>query len=151
MKHVYVRFMNTWNTRVYVFKTELNNLIPGGVYNIVADGRTTYDNPVQIVDIQSNGHTPKGIEFREITSATIVEAPPKPPSNIHKLHINKEKGAVCIVWKDGTKTIVRCQEGDEFDFEKGIALCYMKKAFDNRGCYNDVFKMVRQQMESEDE
>jgi len=24
--------------------------------------------------------------------------------------------------------------------EKGIALCFMKKFFDNRGCYNNAFR-----------
>lgn len=32
-----------------------------------------------------------------------------------------------ILWDDGTKTIARVSEGDEFDPEKGVAVCFMKK------------------------
>lgn len=30
--------------------------------------------------------------------------------------------ATIVFWKDGTKTIVKCQEGAEFDPEKGLAM-----------------------------
>lgn len=48
--------------------------------------------------------------------------------------------ATIVFWSDGTKTIVKCQEGDTFDQEKGLALCFMKKIYGNTGCFNDVFK-----------
>ena len=35
--------------------------------------------------------------------------------------------ATIIIWKDGSKTVVKCMEGDEFDPEKGFAMCYLKK------------------------
>ena len=47
-----------------------------------------------------------------------------------------------ILWKDGTKTIVTCQEGDEFDKEKGLALCIIKYIFGNIGYYNEIFKRL---------
>lgn len=39
--------------------------------------------------------------------------------------------ATIIIWDDGTKTIVKKQKGDRYDKEKGLALCYMKKALGN--------------------
>lgn len=45
-----------------------------------------------------------------------------------------------VLWKDGTKTIVRCQEGDTYSAETGLALCFAKKALGNKGNFNDVFK-----------
>ena len=36
-----------------------------------------------------------------------------------------------VLWTDGTKTIVKKQKGDRYDKEKGLALCYMKKALGN--------------------
>lgn len=48
--------------------------------------------------------------------------------------------ATIVFWKDGTKTVVKCQYGETFDEEKGIALCFMKKYFDNKGYFNDIFK-----------
>lgn len=32
-----------------------------------------------------------------------------------------------IFWNDGTKTVVKCQEGDTFDPEKGFALAITKR------------------------
>lgn len=32
-----------------------------------------------------------------------------------------------VLWDDGTKTIARVFEGEEFDPEKGVAVCFMKK------------------------
>lgn len=42
-----------------------------------------------------------------------------------------------VLWKDGTKTIVRCQDGETFDPEKGLGMAFMKKAFGNKGNYFD--------------
>lgn len=39
--------------------------------------------------------------------------------------------ATIVLWADGTKTVVKCQEGDAYDPEKGLALCYMKKYLGN--------------------
>ena len=48
--------------------------------------------------------------------------------------------ATIVKWDDGTKTVVKCQNGDVYDAEKGIALCFMKKMFDNKSSYNEVIK-----------
>lgn len=48
-----------------------------------------------------------------------------------------------VKWKDGDKTIVRCQEDENFDKEKGIAMCIVKKLFgtnDTKSNFNDIFK-----------
>jgi hypothetical protein len=33
-----------------------------------------------------------------------------------------------ILWKDGTKTIAKASDGEMFDPEKGVAICFMKRA-----------------------
>ena len=48
--------------------------------------------------------------------------------------------ATIILWDDGTKTVVKCSEDDEYSKETGIALCFMKKYLGNHGSYNKVFK-----------
>ena len=48
--------------------------------------------------------------------------------------------ATIVYWTDKTKTVVKCQDGEPFDKEKGIALCYMKKMHDNKSNFNNVFK-----------
>ena len=48
--------------------------------------------------------------------------------------------ATVVLWKDGTKTVVKCSEGDEYDPEKGLLLCIAKKAYGNNGRFNDVLR-----------
>lgn len=45
-----------------------------------------------------------------------------------------------VIWDDGTKTIVRCQPGDTYSKETGLALCIAKKYLGNKGNFNEVFK-----------
>ena len=37
--------------------------------------------------------------------------------------------ATIVFWNDGTKTVVKCMEDEEFDEEKGIAMAFMKKLY----------------------
>lgn len=45
--------------------------------------------------------------------------------------------ATIVYWQDGTKTVVKCSEEDEFSEEMGFVLCFMKKMFGNNGSYNN--------------
>jgi len=140
MKIIKVKFTNSYSNKVYYYQTQFD-LIKGGVYDIVADNRTRYDNSITVIeDNVSPKELPAGVYIREITSAKIVGAPPKPTGGVENIYLNEDKGVVVIKWVDGTKTKVKCQDNEPFDAEKGIALCFMKRAFHNRGCYNDVFK-----------
>ena len=53
---------------------------------------------------------------------------------------NREKGVFTVKWTDGTVTMVTCQPGDEWDDEKALAMCFMKKALGNKGVFNDVMR-----------
>lgn len=49
--------------------------------------------------------------------------------------------ATIVLWKDGfPKTVVKRQEGDTYDREKGLAMCIAKRCNYNKGSYCDVFK-----------
>lgn len=48
--------------------------------------------------------------------------------------------ATIVLWADGTKTVVKTQEGDEYDPEKGLAMAISKKALGNKHEYYNVFK-----------
>lgn len=48
--------------------------------------------------------------------------------------------ATIVMWSDGTKTVVKCQEGEGYDPEKGMAMAISKKALGNKGNYCEVFK-----------
>ena len=73
-----------------------------------------------------------------------TEAPMKPKKSainfpdIKKVHFNDP--VTVVLWTDGTKTIVRCQDGDIYDPEKGLAMAIAKKALGNNGNYCDIFK-----------
>lgn len=51
--------------------------------------------------------------------------------------------ATIIIWRDGSKTVVKCQNGEPYDLEKGIAMCYMKKVNGNKPKYYDIFKTAK--------
>ena len=53
--------------------------------------------------------------------------------------------ATIVYWKDGTKTVVKCQEGDNFDSEKGFAMAFLKKCWGNKGNFNDkLIKIMKE-------
>lgn len=68
------------------------------------------------------------------------ESKPKPEDPIEHVAFNVGLERTIVKWKDGTVTMVHCAALDDLDFEKAIALCFMKKAYDNRGCYNDFLR-----------
>ena len=60
------------------------------------------------------------------------------PENCIKQVIINEP-ALIVLWTDGTKTVVKCQN-EEFDPEKGLAMAIAKKALGNTGRYYEVFR-----------
>lgn len=86
--------------------------------------------------INKNNSTTK---FDSATS--IPKAVPKPTNYLPEIKNVKFNGpATIIFWADGTKTVVKCQDGDDYSEEVGLAMCIVKKAFGNASKYNDIFK-----------
>lgn len=126
--------------KIYRYNTKLN-LGLDGVYDIITDGANGsrgYDSYVTVVYIEPNTET--GLRF--ITEARLIKGPRRPEKPYKQVVVNKSKRTICVVWKDGTHTVMKCHPEDEWDEEKGIAMCFMKKMFDNRGCYYDTFKDI---------
>lgn len=48
--------------------------------------------------------------------------------------------ATIVFWEDRTKTVVKCQDGDKFDTEKGLAMAIVKKVYGNKGGYCNKLK-----------
>lgn len=48
--------------------------------------------------------------------------------------------ATIVFWTDGTKTVVKCQNHEEFDPEKGLAMAFFKKMHGNKGHYFEEIK-----------
>ena len=67
----------------------------------------------------------------------------KPLTLIKKADITRvifNPPATIVFWDDETKTVVKCQEGDTFDKELGLAMAISKKYFGNKGNFNEQFK-----------
>ena len=66
-------------------------------------------------------------------------------------HVIFNDPATIVFWTDGTKTVVKCQDGDVFDPEKGLALAISKKALGNKGNYcNELKKWLPKEEEKSD-
>lgn len=60
--------------------------------------------------------------------------------------------ATIVFWTDSTKTVVKCQEGDEFDPEKGLTMAIVKKIYGNKGSYcNEIKKWCEPYYEKQKE
>lgn len=66
--------------------------------------------------------------------------PPVKPKNTEIKDVIFNNPATIVLWKDGTKTVVKCQEGDTYSKELGLAMCISKKYLGNKGNFNEVFK-----------
>ena len=52
--------------------------------------------------------------------------------------------ATIIFWEDGTKTVVKCSEYDDFDPEKGMAMAISKKAIgEGNNYYPEIKKWIK--------
>lgn len=48
--------------------------------------------------------------------------------------------ATIVLWADGTKTVVKCQDDDAYSRQVGLLMCIAKKAFGNDGKWFDILK-----------
>lgn len=61
-----------------------------------------------------------------------------PTINIKNVIFNDP--ATIVFWSDGSKTVVKVQDGEPYDAEKGLAMAISKKALGNKGNYCNEFK-----------
>lgn len=123
------------SSKLYKYNSRLD-LLKGHTYFIIADDTTSYRTPVTVEKISCR----RASNVREITSAQLVKAPARPQSLIKRVEFNKEKGATTVLWEDGDVTVLKCNPQEEWDSEKALGLCFMKKAYQNRGCYYEEIK-----------
>ncbi len=125
-------------------------------YNTTGTGTGTYimpyefysTDPIYVNDWNSIkvGQVKIPLSEWEYALARILDYKPKekvkarPQDPIDRVFFNYKKRTTTILWKDKTVTTVTCAEDEEFDEEKGIAMCFMKKFFGNRGCFNEFLK-----------
>ena len=132
--------------KLYWYKTTVSMQV-GKPYKICSNRRDYYSDSVWVYYCYEN---PKLFKEREnldpsdlvmITKARPATDNPTPESRIKLVKFDESKGVTVVRWTDNTVTKVTCSEKDEFDKEKALALCYMKRwCFDNRSCFNNIFK-----------
>ena len=152
-KIVEVKFLGT-NDKTYLFRTELN-LELGEWYDIFTKESGGYSSPVKVVKEHSSTYLYNGSMYKEIIAAKPVCSYAKIDETEHSINTNSSspkdgyidqvwfnpaKGTTVVRWIDGSKTMVKCQEGEPFDKEKGLALCYMKRTLGNKGSFNETLK-----------
>ena len=89
-----------------------------------------------LYDIRNDAEVPINI-YRNILNSTYGIGSLRIPE-IKNVIFNDP--ATIVFWEDGTKTVVKCQDGDEFDPEKGLAMAIAKKAYGNKGNYCNKIK-----------
>ena len=120
----------------YVDKTKPYTLV------IPSDSYTMMFNCVGKIDLAARAEILNAADKTKrdgiVARATLI---PKPTNYLPEIKNVKFNGPATIVfWADGTKTVVKCQDGDDYSKEVGLAMCIVKKAFGNTSKYNDIFK-----------
>ena len=65
-------------------------------------------------------------------------------------HVYFNYPTTVVMWSDGTKTIVKCQDGDLYYDTVGLAMAISKKALGNSGNYYNTFKKYIPEEECEE-
>jgi hypothetical protein len=117
-----------------------------GRYKIVGLSHEQSINDFDMIHLDIRVHVPSSDMYKEIERAiesigevdytTYYYGAKK--FNVKRIIFNYP--ATIVIWADGTKTVVKCQDGDEFVPEAGIAMCFMKKAMGNKSNFNNIFK-----------
>ena len=97
-------------------------------------------NKYESIDWRNNYMPYVNLELGRIEDVKFINQLPKFDKNEIK-DVRYNNPATIVFWKDGTKTVVKCQKdkGDTYNPELGLAMCIIKKMCDNKGNYNDVF------------
>ena len=126
----------TYNNILFYKEVEQTSIMP-----IYSDRSKGYK-----LIVPSNGYTMMFNCINKNDSTTehstlIHKSSPKPANYLPEIKNVKFNGPATIVfWADGTKTVVKCQDGDDYSEEVGLAMCIAKKVFGNTSKYNDIFK-----------
>ena len=61
------------------------------------------------------------------------------PSTVEKIVYNGP--ATIVFWSDGTKTVIKCHEGDQFDEVTGFLLCCLRKML-TQNSYSELCEVL---------
>lgn len=57
------------------------------------------------------------------------KTPGKRVPGVKQVYFNEKSGHTCVVWDDGTSTVVHCGEGEKFERYLGFCAAVMKKLY----------------------
>lgn len=104
-----------------------------------ANGNVIVDN-CAYCDIYPNAFNDTELERLRIESGSDNICISKSNPNIMPTKIIFNGPATIVMWTDGTKTVVKQSNLDDYDYEKGFAMCVVKKVFGDQ--YTYIRKMV---------
>lgn len=170
VKNIYIYLCDNWALRVpnyvlarsecnYVFSNYAYALIDNNfavrAYNIEYASHediTEHDNRVKRYYIPETLNTwfynliERTLEKKPVTKITVhhmgevrYDKFPTLNSNFIKRVIFSDPATI-VFWEDGTKTVVKTQDGEKYDKEKGLAMAIAKRVFGNERDYYNVFK-----------
>lgn len=111
-------------------------------------GRNAYRNDAMCAYLLSVGGFEKCLKNKDEEMWTKMN--PWITTNFKIKNVIFNDPATIVMWTDGTKTVVKCQDDDVFDPEKGLAMAISKKALGNKGNYcNELKKWLPKEEEAE--
>lgn len=111
-----------------------------------ANGNVIVDNCANC-DIYPNAFNGNGLEKLRIEPGYDSIFISKSNPNIMPKKIIFNGPATIVMWTDGTKTVVKQSKLDYYDYEKGFAMCVVKKVFGDQYAY--IRKMVDESYKDE--
>ena len=109
---------------------------PRVIYGFFKDSELTYADSNAYQDVY-NIYLQHDIA---ITKALINSRFGVPKSTMGIKNVIFHDPATIVYWEDGSKTVVKCQSGDIFDPEKGLAMAIAKRVYGGNGSYYELFK-----------
>lgn len=138
-------YIDYYNNDVKLTK-EMTNIM--GKIKRVNDPRMNYNTGNIYVVINGKAYIPEtmevGTSFREhmVFGFTATTDPRYAAVNtmLAIKDVIHNPPATIVFWGDGSKTIVKCQDGEEYDPEKGLTMAFFKRMHDNKGRYFEEIK-----------
>lgn len=127
--HIFLRRQCDGQPTTEVFFTDLEDELKSRL--------ETNDNSLDLMSISSNC---------ALNLSTNLSTEPVVRFAIEKVIFNDP--ATIVLWEDGSKTVVKVQDGDTFDKEKGLAMALLKKLLGNNGSY---YKEIKRWTEDEND
>ena len=166
-----VMFLRTnWNTgkqefggKVYTFLSK-EVLTVGMSYDIMLAlstiGPTEHYNPIMVLQKLDDCETLSTIGYLRGKMALICAVKERPDllpkdycipakkatkmwKDVKKVYYVLRNRTTTVEWMNGDKTTVTAQNNEEFDKEKGLAMCYVKYHYGNSGRFNDIMRNLQ--------